>query len=420
MKDKHKLITRMQIAIAIAVSLLMAGCGEQFYQPGTGTNRIVEEQADTTSENIGSLNTDNSEQQEESGLADSDIGIGDTQSSIPSADTDGSISITMLDVGQGMSLLIEQDGHYMLYDGGSRKASSYVVAYLQQHDITSLDYMVASHYDEDHIAGLVGVLNTTAVKKALTPDYTVDSKIYQSFISALEDSGETVQHPIAGDGYAFGNANFQVVSPGSFTYEGDNNNSIAIRIVFGDFSCIITGDAEEEAEADMLSSGLALQSDLYVVGHHGSSSSSSEAFLDAVQPEYAFISVGADNKYGHPTKKTLSKLQERGIQMFRSDKQGEVTCTSDGKTIWFSKDACTDWTPGTYESTDTGNSAAASSISTAAEKAQEYVLNTHTLKFHKPDCASVQDMNPTNREDVTTTREDLIKQGYSPCGNCNP
>lgn len=340
----------------------------------------------------------------------------------------GTVSITMLDVHQGLSILINADGKYMLYDGGGRERSSYVVSYLKQHGINNLTYLIASHYDEDHIAGLVGVLATTTVDEFIRPDYTTDTDIYQSLITMAEKNGCESIYPVPGDTFELGTAEITVLSPAEYGSD-DNNNSVAIRIAFGNKSCIITGDAEEESEYHMVNSGLNLDSDIYVAGHHGSASSSSTVFLDAVTPEYTFISCGTDNTYGHPAAETLQRLQAVGTQIFRSDIQGEVTVTYDETSdqLSFSQEPCNDWTPGD-NSQNSGQTAEAQQQTNVqaeeqnqvADGAQEYVLNTNTKKFHYPSCSSVSQMKDKNKEVMTATRDDLIEMGYSPCGNCHP
>ena len=257
-------------------------------------------------------------------------------------------SLTMLDVGQGLSLLMQSGSKYMIYDGGGRSASSYVVAYLKAHNVDTLDYMIASHYDEDHIAGLVGVLNTTRVQTAYTPDYTADTTIYNSFRTKLSENGSAEKHPTVGETFSFGASTVQFISPANYAYKNENSFSLAVRITCGTFSCIVTGDAEKDAEADMVSNGYAVDSDLLVVGHHGSASSSSEGFIRAVAPEYAFISVGAGNSYKHPAAQTLGTLRANHVNIFRSDESGEVTCYTDGTTYWFSCEPSTDWAEGSY------------------------------------------------------------------------
>lgn len=257
-------------------------------------------------------------------------------------------SLTMLNVGQGLSLLMQSGDKYMIYDGGGRSASSYVVAYLKAHGVSSLDSMVVSHYDEDHIAGLVGVLNTVSVHTAYTPDYTADTAIYNSFRTKLSENGSAEKHPTVGETFSFGESTVQFISPANYAYKNENSFSLAVRITCGAFSCIVTGDAEKDAEADMVSNGYAVDSDLLVVGHHGSASSSSEGFIQAVKPEYAFISVGAGNSYRHPAAQTLSTLRANRVSIFRSDESGEVTCYTDGTKYWFSCEPSTDWEEGSY------------------------------------------------------------------------
>ena len=194
-------------------------------------------------------------------------------------------SMTLLDVGQGLSFLVQADGAYLLYDGGGRSASSYVVSYLQQHEISQLQWMVASHYDEDHISGLVGVLNTAEVERAMLPDYTTDTRIYQSLQDAIAEQKVPVVYPSQGNVYTLGHAEIEVVGPGSNSYEKENDKSICLRISYGNFRCPLTGDAEQEAERDMVQAGQDLSCNLYVVGRHGSASSSGKALFDAADPQ---------------------------------------------------------------------------------------------------------------------------------------
>lgn len=310
----------------------------------------------------------------------------------------------------------------MLYDGGGRSYSSYVVAYLKDNNINTLSFLIASHYDDDHINGLVGVLNTTTVETVLTPDYETDSNIYQSFRSMLENNGAPEIHPKAGNAYMLGDAEIQVVGPENYSYDDENDNSIVIRIVYGDFSCVITGDASEEAEADILASGCDLDSDVYIVGHHGSSTSSSTSFVNAISPEYAVISAGSGNSYGHPTEKTLSTLKDAGVELYRTDVQGEIICYSDGTDCWFNVNNSDNWLSGAELSSSETISTILTEATSATETSeqQEYVLNTHTMKFHYPDCSSITQMSDANKKAITASRENLIQEGYSPCGNCNP
>lgn len=258
----------------------------------------------------------------------------------------GQTDVHILDVGQGLSVLIESDGHYMLYDGGDSNKSSYVVSYLQNEQVSSLDYVVASHYDSDHLNGVVGALNVFPAKQVWGPSYETDTKIYQSFRSATEAKGLSVIQPSVGSKYSLGDAVIQVLAPSGDDYADVNNYSIAIRVKDGDTSFLITGDAEADSEAEMIASGLELDSDVYVMGHHGSGTSTSWDLLQAAVPEYAVLSCGTGNSYGHPHIESMEKLQAMDIPLFRTDKQGTIVASTDGSSITWNVEPCNDYSPG--------------------------------------------------------------------------
>lgn len=247
--------------------------------------------------------------------------------------TDGLLGFefTVLDVGQGSCTLIECDGHYLLFDGGDRDTSSYVFSYLQNSKkIEYFDYVVASHYDSDHIAGLIGVIKKFPVKCILGAPYTADTKTYFSFYSACENScGLT--YPTPGDSFMLGSAMCQVVSPVGLEYKDENSYSIGLRITYGTTSFIIMGDSTKESEIESVDAGLIPQTDILVVNHHGSASSSSDEFINAVSPKAAVISVGSNNEFGHPTEDVLNKLVT--VPTYRTDINGAVTFVSNGEVI---------------------------------------------------------------------------------------
>ena len=167
----------------------------------------------------------------------------------------------------------------------------------------------------------------------------------------------------------------------------------------------------------ILASGQDIQSTVLKVGHHGSSTSTSEAFLDAVNPTYAVISCGTGNSYGHPHQETLDKLQNKGVEVYRTDLLGDIYCTSDGKEVSF--------TSGEYHDENRIEAGSAADSKDEQGKAslvidETYVLNTSTMKFHKPDCSAVESMSQKNRIDYMGPRDELIQEGYSACGICKP
>lgn len=193
--------------------------------------------------------------------------------------------------------------------------------------------MVASHYDADHLNGLVGALNVFNTDMILGPGYETDTKIYKSFTDTVQRMKKEVVHPQPGERYPLGGGYFEILSPLSAQYDDVNNYSIAIRLVYGDTSILLAGDAEQESEQEMTEYWPDLKADVLCVSHHGSPTSTGEAFLDSVNPSIAVISCGRDNSYGHPGKAVLERLDSRNITVFRTDESGTITLTSDGSAL---------------------------------------------------------------------------------------
>lgn len=325
----------------------------------------------------------------------------------------GTLTVTWLDVGQGDAAVIQCGGQTMLIDGGKPEKSSYIYAWLQQHGLSYLDVIVATHVDADHIGGLSGALNYASVGTAYCPVTTGTTETFQSFVKYLAKRDRRITVPTAGETFALGGAQVQILGP-LHSAEDSNDNSIVLKVSFGATSFLFTGDAERAEEQDLLNAGVNLQSTVLKVGHHGSDTSTSYPFLRAVAPQYAVISVGAGNSYGHPTEAVLSRLRDAGVTAFRTDMQGEITAVSDGQMVNFStaKNAAAE----TLANAGAGQNAGQADSATSAS----YVLNTNTHKFHLPGCASVETISPKNRKDVNESREQIISEGYAPCKRCNP
>ena len=326
----------------------------------------------------------------------------------------GTLTVTWLDVGQGDAAVIQCGGQSMLIDGGKPEKSSYIYAWLQQHGLSYLDVIVATHVDADHIGGLSGALNYASVGTAYCPETTGTTETFQSFVKYLAQRGKQITVPTADETFALGGAQIQILGP-LHRAEDSNDNSIVLKVSFGATSFLFTGDAERAEEQDLLNSGVNLQSTVLKVGHHGSDTSTSYPFLRAVAPQYAVISVGAGNSYSHPTEAVLSRLRDAGVTTFRTDMQGEITAVSDGQTINFStaKNAVA------IASANAGGGNADGAAG-AGTTAGSYVLNTNSHKFHLPSCSSVETISPKNRKDVNESREQIISEGYAPCKRCNP
>ena len=323
-------------------------------------------------------------------------------STVASAPANTTLSVTFLDVGQGNCVIVESNGHYMIIDGGNSNYSSKVVSYLHDLKITTLDYVVISHYDADHLSGIIGVLNNYNVTKVISPDYESDTKTFGSYISIMNKKNYTAIHPSIGDVFNLGNATFKIVSPAKYTYDDENNNSVGIRLTDGSHTFLILGDAEAQSESDIINSGIEISCDVYMVSHHGSSNSSSNALLDIAKPSIAVISVGK-NDYGHPTEQTLKRLSAHNINILRTDQDGTIIAYS-GKDFL-------EWN--INFDTKSIKKEAASSSSTEAS----YIGNKNSLKFHLPTCPNLP--AASNQVDFDS-REDAVSSGFSPCGVCKP
>lgn len=372
----------------------------------------------------------------------------------------GEMKVHFLDVGQGLAILVQSDGQNLMYDGGDRETSSFVVSYLKGHGVTTIDYLISSHYDSDHVAGLIGCLNAFEVRNVINSDYVHDSQTYESFVDAVQKKGLTMQHPAVGTEFSFGTGSFTILAPAVIDPEDSNDNSVAIRLMNGSNSFLFTGDAESKSEEQMCSSGIDLSCDVLVPGHHGSATATSWELLQAAVPEYAVISCGSGNSYGHPHKDTMDKLQAMEVQVYRTDLQGTVVAVSDGTDIQWDQEPCNDYTPG--DSSDTGtqperSSAAAEENSqpeaqTPAEPTEDKAAETGTAavqqtqeptvtetpvqesaavtetpaaeekvwvsetgeKYHnKPDCGR---MNPDKARQMTRSEAEAL--GLEPCKKC--
>ena len=338
------------------------------------------------------------------------------------------LTVTFLDVGQGDAAVLQCGGQTMMIDGGKAKASSYIYSWLKKNQISYLDVMVATHTDADHIGGLPGALNYAKVGTAYCPVTSGTTKTFQSFVRYLKKQGKSITVPEAGDEFSLGGAQVRILGPTDPLAEG-NNSSIVLKVTFGDTSFLFTGDAEREEEQELLESGYDLESTVLKVGHHGSDTSTSYLFLRTVNPQYAVISVGADNTYGHPTEAVLSRLRDADVKTCRTDLQGTITAVSDGKKVTFQTERNADINtlgnagPGQKDETGQKNKAVSSADKAAASDSsaeKTYVLNTNTHKFHDPDCSSVSQMKEKNKRVVTESRDQIIADGYDPCGRCHP
>lgn len=312
-----------------------------------------------------------------------------------------------IDVGQADSILVRCDGHNLLIDGGNAADSSLIYAYLKKYDVTHLDYLVNTHPHEDHVGGLSGALNAATVDTVYAPTTAYDSGPFNNFVKYVHAQGREITVPTPGSTFTLGGAEVQVVAPQKTDYTDVNDTSIVLRMTYGSTSFLFTGDAGEKSEYDMLQSGLPLQSTVLKVGHHGSATASSYAFLRSVAPKYAVISCGIHNDYGHPTKSVLSRLRDAGAQVYRTDMQGTIIARSDGSNVTFQTQKNPNANTNPTETDGSGQNS----------REVAYIGNLSSKKFHRPTCTSL----PAHKNQVLfASRAAAVEAGYTPCHICNP
>ena len=258
-------------------------------------------------------------------------GLGDFSSC-----ADGSpLAVHVLNVGKADSIFIECGGHHLLVDGGTADCGEQVTSYLRNRGVKSLDCVVNTHPDSDHIGGLQRVLLSFPVRHYFSPalpkNLLPDSVEYLGVQKSLKSRNIREEHPKAGSAFDIGQLHIMVLGPvrmGSST----NNNSIVLKLIFGKNRFLLMGDAEKEEEESLLASGADLSADILKIGHHGSDTSTTQEFLNAVSPKYAAISVGNDSN-NLPKTSVSRRLLDANVSVFRTDLNGTIIFLSDGKTI---------------------------------------------------------------------------------------
>lgn len=240
----------------------------------------------------------------------------------------GSTTISVIDVGQGLSVLITNNNEAMLFDCGPTSDSQNIVEYLNNNNITSLKYVILSHPHEDHIGGFCTINDNFSIENIIMPDVTSTTKTFENVITSIEKKNQEITIAKPNDTYTLGNSSFTIFSPDSTKYNDLNDYSIGIKYDDQIVNLIIDGDATTIAESNILASNFNLHEDnmtnVLIVPHHGSKYSLSKEFLEAINPDYAIISVGLDNSYGHPNKETMNKLQNENITIYQTSINGTI------------------------------------------------------------------------------------------------
>ena len=248
------------------------------------------------------------------------------------ADTD--LQVHFLNVGQGDSILIQNNGENLLIDGGKRSASDKVVGYLEKQGVEEINYVIGTHPHEDHIGGLIEVLDNFDVKNIMLPEVTSNTIVFEDLLDAIERSDIKINTPEVGGKLDSENMDIKILAPNSEKYSLTNDYSIALRLEHGKNSFLFTGDAEKKSEVEMVEEHSSiLESDVLKAGHHGSKTSSNPEFLDLVDPAITVISVAESNSYDHPSSDLMEIFNKRDIDIYRTDEDGDIIMKSDGKVI---------------------------------------------------------------------------------------
>ena len=311
---------------------------------------------------------------------------------------EGELAVHFIDVGQADCTLLISEDEAMLIDAGNREDSRLILNYLDYVGIDSLKYIVFTHPHEDHIGSGEAIINAVDVEKIFMLD-EYDQGMEGYLKDEIEYLGIETEMPYPGDTAQLGECRIDFLGP-EYDYKDANDDSICLKVTHGSNSMLFTGDAGNEAERDMIDAGTNLEADLLHAGHHGSSTSNSYYFLRQSNPRYIVISCEKDNMYGHPHKEALSRFNDLGAEIFRTDTQGTIVALSDGNGIAFNVEGKKADKPYTEDFEES-----------------KYVGNINSKKYHKPTCGGLPaDDNRT----YFKTKEAAEKAGYDPCGNCRP
>lgn len=245
------------------------------------------------------------------------------------------LSVHILNVGKADAIYIKSNDKNILIDSGDTDTKDQVIQYLNNNKIQQFDLIIATHPHKDHIAGMDNIINTFPINRFIMPKLSETiiptTKTYNSMINSLKDNNITVESPVAGDNFKIGEINIDILGPIK-EYDNLNNNSVIAKLAYKNTSFLFVGDAEKEAETDLISSSANLKSTVLKVGHHGSKTSTTQKFLNAVNPEYSVISVGPDSN-NLPKDSIINRLKNNNIKTYRTDKSGTIIFTSDGDNI---------------------------------------------------------------------------------------
>lgn len=379
-------ITRTYLCLLFVAMMLIAGCGEPGLSPieerTSSGGRASEASAAGSPDHSGG---------EPSDADDNPLQTQELPVYVP--DLDGKLQVHYIDVGQGASqLLIGPTGKVMLIDAGDNDKEQLVVEYLKSLRISKVDVLIGTHPHADHIGGLDAVIEAFDIGSIYMPRYQANTKTFEDVLLAVQNKGLKISTAKAGVLIDWEQGTeVRLVAPIQ-DYNNANEMSAVVHVEYDETSFLFTGDAESRSEADMVESGEPIAADVLLAGHHGSSTSTTPAFLDKVNPSYAVIQSGKGNSYGHPHEEVLQRLQDRGVAVYRNDEQGHLVFISNGKEI------AVEQNDGTSLSLDTKGQPSQNKDASSAEELPSTDQSQAAQDNGIEPPASVGDQQPTGEE----------------------
>ena len=324
------------------------------------------------------------------------------------------LKVHYIDVGQGDSEFLElPNGQTMLIDAGNPENGSQIVSYIKGLGHSKIDYLIATHPHSDHIGGMATVVKGLGIGKIYMPKVSTNTATYAGLLTAIKNKGLQVNTAKAGINLLkAGNLNIDMLAPVNITGDDLNQYSAVIKVTYGANKFLFMGDAGQPSEEQITAD---VSADVLKVGHHGSSTATSQTFLNKVHPKYAVIEVGKGNTYGHPTAATLQKLQNVGATIYRTDKDGTIVFTSDTKTITIDKKSSNLQQQAPPASSKATISQKADATTTENDNTLVYVTASGK-KYHLAGCSTIA--KSTTKHAITL--KEAKAEGYTACAICHP